>query len=1291
MAGSAISSDSLSSPSPSPSPPPETHKLNEPTSAGLDSDSELSELTEEEQETDKRDSSPRKGARNGAARRGRRPSRRGGRRKTSSIVPAPMWGWAETRSSSNVVEEEEEEEVAEPPRAMEEEEEDEEPVDEEDEGEEPVAPKTTSEVPTVDDDEDRESLWEPSHRTRRSLRKSNFEPSDNGSEKNALTLDDDVDVEAEEGDDASDNEAAPAKVDDPGPESENETESEDEVDSRRVPATADEPPHLPMEVDVDQAAPQPQDIPVVVVPSIISNATLVTPPSASSSARSTPASSRSPSPAPGVSPDDATTKAIVNEHASTIQPAIDMDVEVPEQDIADEQEPDVDDGEQDDVNPDDDGDMEVESDLQPAHRAEALDVLATIELKFALLRERVYVEKMETLAWEETLVNEGTHPELIHLQQELSRRRDKRLDLAAGKRDYEIKNVNKRRRSDEDATWSWWKRQTAREDVWSESEGLLSAHSPVWQTIFIETVSPNLTYHFEVRRIPALPQDLPPPPPLRKIIKSFPFALTQRHSKQRGPQPLLVYPDLSALPSADIDSDLEFLFQARIERERSRGSGPLGYDMHVHRPNMGVNHNGAHIGGPGMGMPPGPHPLGYEGYKEGVAIGGPRPFSGPPAQDHRMPQVPPFQPPPPPHHHHHGLPPPPSQQGPPPMPHSAFAGPPGSRNVHMQQHNPPPPGMQHNPHHAHGPPPPPPPQHHSGYAVEPHQKEMPPGASIHHPHAYFAPGHGLRRSPSPVGILPNGSGGGAKMNGSWMGAGMGMERVYPGKGSEWGRERPISEEEDRERVLRERDRDKREREQRDREREREREREHPDVERERQREREREREREMHHAHQHQQQMQHRHPPAPQHMHMHSGPPGGQPPHHHMNPPHHHHRPHHHHVLHHHHQPPSGPSNHTSMPPSGPLRSPRSSQQREREREREREFDGRPPHPNHSQHPTEVINLTSSKSAPTPGHPYHDQHPSQDYRDVRSKHGPSGSRIPPSGPGSSMIMDDRDRPIAMPFALPPSHGMSPPNHIPAPGSNQMNGKASPRSGWNPPEESNFRMPPHSSGPPPSGQPPPPGYHGPPHEGGPHSRSPSHRYTSGSSSSHGRGPPPPMPSSQQPSRQNSTGLHSPPRPTLPRPPVPPAPPSPSMSSAPLPYPSNPNPNRSPARFGPPPPPQPTAPARSPPISLKMRPPSPLTNKMLAGPSGYSALSGPGRTSTPTLDGAKNGAGGPYPPSGGGRTTSPHVPFPAPTAPRSYMGANSVGDRERERLASPHLGPPPPPPPSKMSVPQMVDGH
>ncbi|KIK23983.1 hypothetical protein PISMIDRAFT_427439 [Pisolithus microcarpus 441] len=69
--------------------------------------------------------------------------------------------------------------------------------------------------------------------------------------------------------------------------------------------------------------------------------------------------------------------------------------------VQDDRESNLDDPELEAEEPDED------PDLQPAHRAEALDVLATIEIKFAMLRERVYVEKMEGLAWEESLIWEG--------------------------------------------------------------------------------------------------------------------------------------------------------------------------------------------------------------------------------------------------------------------------------------------------------------------------------------------------------------------------------------------------------------------------------------------------------------------------------------------------------------------------------------------------------------------------------------------------------------------------------------------------------------------------------------------------------------------------------------------------------------------------------------------------------------------------------------------------------------------------------------------------------------------
>jgi hypothetical protein len=45
---------------------------------------------------------------------------------------------------------------------------------------------------------------------------------------------------------------------------------------------------------------------------------------------------------------------------------------------------------------------------------------------------------------------------LLHLHSELSRRRDKRIELAARRRSYEIANILKRRRVEESAVWSWW-------------------------------------------------------------------------------------------------------------------------------------------------------------------------------------------------------------------------------------------------------------------------------------------------------------------------------------------------------------------------------------------------------------------------------------------------------------------------------------------------------------------------------------------------------------------------------------------------------------------------------------------------------------------------------------------------------------------------------------------------------------------------------------------------------------------------------------------------------------------
>ena len=42
-----------------------------------------------------------------------------------------------------------------------------------------------------------------------------------------------------------------------------------------------------------------------------------------------------------------------------------------------------------------------------------------------------------------------------YLQNEMTKRREKQLELASWKRSYEVINARKRRKADEDGVWSW--------------------------------------------------------------------------------------------------------------------------------------------------------------------------------------------------------------------------------------------------------------------------------------------------------------------------------------------------------------------------------------------------------------------------------------------------------------------------------------------------------------------------------------------------------------------------------------------------------------------------------------------------------------------------------------------------------------------------------------------------------------------------------------------------------------------------------------------------------------------
>ena len=436
MPRSSASLESLSSPSPSPSPPrqrasPLPQHNHDP--AGLDSGSELSELTEDEQ--DSAETKSKTNIRKQPTRRTRR-----------SLIPDQMWGWYKKKSLS-----EEKSKHSEPPdssgnpdhrngadRRSKSLDDDDDPDDAPDSPQgrhdQPQPPPANSaNKPSNDSDSDSEP--DQTEQTQVKVRKPIARPDeDSDSESEASELPDEDDGEGD-GTESEDEEEQGRESNFPG-----ETVSPEELETPN-PELADDVNN--MEVDIVPIAPAA----VVAASSIMAGNTVIDSPSPPSSA----SNSRSPSPAPP--------------KVEKIKRAATPGKDAPDVDAA----------------ADEEGDAELEeADMQPAHRAEALDVLATIELKFALLREKLYVEKMEALAWEEALVSNGTcsqpivcvrfrssfvdyrsttgiHPELIHLDEELSKRRDKRIELASRRRTYEVNDATKRKRAAENAVWSWWK------------------------------------------------------------------------------------------------------------------------------------------------------------------------------------------------------------------------------------------------------------------------------------------------------------------------------------------------------------------------------------------------------------------------------------------------------------------------------------------------------------------------------------------------------------------------------------------------------------------------------------------------------------------------------------------------------------------------------------------------------------------------------------------------------------------------------------------------------------------
>ncbi|KDE08327.1 hypothetical protein MVLG_01368 [Microbotryum lychnidis-dioicae p1A1 Lamole] len=101
-------------------------------------------------------------------------------------------------------------------------------------------------------------------------------------------------------------------------------------------------------------------------------------------------------------------------------------------------------------------DEQVSDDAFMRKRAEAMEALTKIEIAFARLRDRLYVERMAEVERDRLAVDTGAHPELIHLTNLIELRRARKLELARNQFNSVYLGYEKQREMAEHKTWVWW-------------------------------------------------------------------------------------------------------------------------------------------------------------------------------------------------------------------------------------------------------------------------------------------------------------------------------------------------------------------------------------------------------------------------------------------------------------------------------------------------------------------------------------------------------------------------------------------------------------------------------------------------------------------------------------------------------------------------------------------------------------------------------------------------------------------------------------------------------------------
>ncbi|KAK0557902.1 NAPDH-dependent diflavin reductase [Tilletia horrida] len=92
---------------------------------------------------------------------------------------------------------------------------------------------------------------------------------------------------------------------------------------------------------------------------------------------------------------------------------------------------------------------------------EAMEALTRIEIQFALLRDRRYVERMEEICRESEMVLEGTHPELIRFTKAIDQLKERKLRLLDMELQKQVAHYEQAGEGEEQVIWNSYRYQAA--------------------------------------------------------------------------------------------------------------------------------------------------------------------------------------------------------------------------------------------------------------------------------------------------------------------------------------------------------------------------------------------------------------------------------------------------------------------------------------------------------------------------------------------------------------------------------------------------------------------------------------------------------------------------------------------------------------------------------------------------------------------------------------------------------------------------------------------------------------